>query len=117
MKRLLILVLSFTVIGLNVSAKVTLNCNVRFKQYGNWSNYESVNVTFLSGAELGKKMEATNLYAIIYWGNKTYTVLGHTGCGTTFITQECLGSIPYNLDGRDNNNTEWSICFRQKCNP
>ncbi|MDZ4665464.1 MAG: hypothetical protein SGJ15_11340 [Bacteroidota bacterium] len=116
MKRI-ILAFLFTAIGLNLSAKVTLNCYVRYKQYGTWSKYESVNVTFLSGAELGKKMEATNLYAIIYWGNTTYTVLGHVGCGTTVVTEDCLATIPYNLDGRDTNNNEWSICFRQKCNP
>lgn len=109
--------LLFVIMCLNLNAKVYLDCNVRFKQYGNWSMYESVKVTFLSGAELGKRTEARNLYAIIYWGNKTYTVLGHIGCGTTIITKECLASIPYNLDGKDENDTEWSICFKQKCNP
>ena len=115
MKKI-VFILLLTIAGLRVNAEVTMKCNVRFKERGTWSQYSYVNVKFLSGSELGQGV-ANNLYAIIYWGNTNYIIQGNMGCGTTVITVECLKTIPYNLDGRDNNNNEWSICFRSACNP
>ncbi len=84
-------------------------------EYGFWREYQTTYVTFGSAKELGIDDYAANLYATFTIGKETFYVKGVMGCGTLIINEECLKTIPSNLDGTDQSNIKWSICFRQTC--
>ena len=123
MKKMIFITL-LTVITIISYSKTTLQCKVRYKETGwnnpmmNYSQYYIVNVTFLSGKELGMGWgEDRNLYAVIHWGDKDITILCSAGCGDIIVTNRCLQTIQHNIGGADVNNTQWSICYRETCNP
>lgn len=115
MKKFL-LTLFFTTLIFNSFSKVSLQCQVRYMEYGHWTEYQAVYVTFGSAKELGIDDAARNLYATFTIGRETFYVRGEMGCGTLIVNEECLSTFTKNLDGRDQGNNKWSICFRQKCN-
>ncbi len=70
MKKTILTILTVFFICLNVEAKYTQTCKVKYKKNYDWSEYYTIDVTFMSGTELNR---ATKSYE--YDGFSTYAII------------------------------------------
>lgn len=103
-------------------AKYTHTCGVRYKKNFGWSDYYTVDVTFMSGSELNKATKSYNYssystYGIVFWNRDEATIIkisSFTGCGRE-VTQSCITNKYSNLDGEDQQGRGWEICTKSRC--
>jgi hypothetical protein len=105
-----------------LSAKYVQTCKVKYKKEYGWSQYYTVEVTFMSGAELNKATstfgyDGFSTYAIVFWGQGAATVIkisSYTGCGTE-VKQSCIANNIINLAGKDQDGDIWEVCTKDYC--
>jgi hypothetical protein len=105
-----------------VQAKYTQTCKVKYKKDYGWSNYYTVDVTFMSGTELNRATKTFNYdgystYAIIFWDKDEVTVIkisSYTGCGIE-VNQSCITNKVTNLEGDDRQGRGWKVCTMNYC--
>ena len=120
-KSLLIIVLCFSFTGI-VNAKYVQTCKVKYQKKYGWSDYYTVQVTFMSGNELNKatktfNYDAFSTYGIIFWDNDEASVIkisSFTGCGME-VSQRCIENVVLNLEGKDQEKRNWEICTKRYC--
>jgi hypothetical protein len=103
-------------------AKYVQTCDVKYKRDYGWSDYYTVDVTFMSGSELNSATNSYNYrryktYAIIFWGDDQASVIqlsSYTGCGSE-VSQSCITNKVSNLEGEDQKGVGWEICTRSYC--
>lgn len=97
-------------------------CGVSFEDEGEWSHFELVEVTFVTGNELNE-MQGTydyqqyELFAFIEFKNDDYLLIkisSYTGCGL-IVDWNCINNKSYNLEGADQFGRDWEICTREIC--
>lgn len=122
MKKTILTLLTFILfIGIS-EAKYTQTCKVKYKKNYNWSEYYTVDVTFMSGTELNRATktfdyDGFSTYAIIFWDQDEATVIkisSYTGCGTE-VKQSCIINKLSNLEGEDQQGRGWEICTTNYC--
>jgi hypothetical protein len=114
-------ILSLCVIS-PISAKYTQTCKAKYKANYGWSQYYTVEVTFLSGSELNKATKSWDYssyttYAVIFWGDGEASVIeisSYTGCGSE-VTQRCITNKFSNLEGEDQQGRGWEVCVKSTC--
>jgi hypothetical protein len=122
MKKTLITILTIFFLCSAAEAKYTQTCKVKFKKNYDWSDYYTVEVTFMSGMELNRATKSFDYdgfstYAIIFWDKDEATVIkisSFTGCGTE-VTQSCITNKVSNLEGEDQQGRGWELCSKSMC--
>lgn len=122
MKKTILTILTVFFICLNVEAKYTQTCKVKYKKNYDWSQYYTVDVTFMSGTELNRatksyEYDGFSTYAIIFWDKDETSVIklsSFTGCGLE-VSQRCISNKATNLEGEDNQGRGWEVCTRSVC--
>ncbi|MDY0142408.1 MAG: hypothetical protein RBR97_11005 [Bacteroidales bacterium] len=122
MKKIIILFVCLVILALDANAKYTQTCKAKYKRNYDWSEYYTLDITFMSGSELNKatktyKYESYSTYAIIFWDKDEATIIkitSYTGCGTE-VKQNCITNKVSNLIGEDQQGRSWEICTRTYC--
>ena len=122
MKKTFLTILTFLLLLGTVEAKYIQTCRVKYKKDYGWSDYYTVEVTFISGTELNRATKTFNYdgfatYAIIFWDKDEATVIkisSFTGCGTE-VTQNCITNKVSNLEGEDQQGRGWEVCSKNYC--
>jgi len=122
MKRTLFTILTIFFLFSTAQAKYTHTCKVKYKKNYGWSEYYTVDVTFMSGTELNKETssfdyDGFSTYAIIFWGKDEASVIkisSFTGCGTE-VKQSCFTNKVSNLEGEDQQGRGWEVCTKNYC--
>ncbi len=121
MKKTLITILTIFLLCGTASAKYTQTCKVKYRKNYSWSDYYTVEVTFMSGTELNTATKSLNYdgfstYAIIFWDKEdsVIKVSSFTGCGTE-VTQSCITNKVINLEGEDQHGRGWEVCTKSFC--
>lgn len=122
MKRIVILLLFYTLFVQTSDAKYVQTCKVKYKTNYNWSEYYTVEVSFFTGYELNRATRTYNydtysVYAIIFWDKDEATVIkvsSYTGCGNE-VTQSCISNKVNNLEGEDQQGRNWELCIKNYC--
>jgi len=120
-KTTLIFLLSLIFV-LGANAKYTQTCKAKYKRDYGWSQYYSLDITFMSGVELNKatktyKYNSYSTYAIIFWDKDEASIIklsSYTGCGSE-VKQSCITNKVTNLVGEDQQGKTWEICTRSNC--
>lgn len=103
-------------------AKYVQTCKVKYKRNYDWSDYYTVEVTFMSGTELNRATktfdyDGFSTYAIIFWDKDEASVIkisSFTGCGTE-VSQSCIANKVTNLEGEDQQGRTWEVCTKNYC--
>ena len=122
MKKTLITILTIFLLCGTADAKYTQTCKVKYKKNYGWSDYYTVEVTFMSGTELNRATKSFDYdgfstYAIIFWDKDEASVIkisSFTGCGTE-VTQSCITNKVTNLEGEDQQGRGWEVCSKSMC--
>lgn len=97
MKRLIFLLILFLFTGSLANAKYVQTCKVKYKKNYGWSDYYTVDVTFVSGTELNRSTntydyDSYSTYTIIFWDKDEASVIKistYTSCGSE-VKQSCI---------------------------
>lgn len=122
MKKIFIMLLILLLNVLYTYAKYTQTCKVKYKRQYDWSNYLTVDVTFMSGVELNNatktyKYDSYSTYGIIFWDKDEASIIkvsSFTGCGSE-VTKSCITNKTLNLEGEDQVGKNWQICTKDYC--
>ena len=95
---------------------------VKYKREYGWSDYYTVDVQYITGADLNRATSTLNyntfdVYAVIFWGPGEASVIeidSFLACGST-ITQNCINNHIGNLEGTDQQGREWEVCTKNYC--
>ena len=107
--------------GAPAEAKVTTTAKVRYETQAGTSNWYEMEVHFLSGPELNSATKSyrysyTDKYAVIFFGQGEAAVIeleSLFGCYGDFSVS-CFPSFG-NIEGEDQDGTEWEICTSTFC--
>lgn len=121
-KKLLFTFLTVLILCGVADAKYTQTCGVKYKKNFGWSDYYTVDVTFMSGAELNKATKSYDYssystYGVIFWSRDEVTIIkisSYTGCGRE-VKQRCITNKYSNMEGEDQQGRGWEICSRSRC--
>lgn len=122
MKKIILAIL-FSIFFTGIAnAKYVQTCKVKYQKKYGWSDYYTVEVTFMSGSELNKVTRTFNYdsfstYGVIFWDDDEVSVIKistYTGCGTE-VTQKCITNSVGNLEGKDQGERKWEICPNRYC--
>lgn len=118
------LVITFFILFYSIiaCAKYIQTSKVKYKKNYDWSEYYTVDVTYMSGMELNSATKTFNYdsystYAIIFWDKDEATIIKistFTGCGSE-VKQSCITNKYSNLEGEDQEGRNWEICTRTYC--
>lgn len=116
----LLLVLFFTLS--TAEAKFRRTCKVKYKKEYGWSQYYTVEVTFMSGFELNQATRSYDystysLYAVVFWGKEQASVIKTSSlaaCGME-PKEDCVNGRVTNLEGEDQEDRKWEICTMTYC--
>lgn len=122
MKKIFALFLIFLFALSSAEAKFRQTCKVKYKKEYGWSQYYTVEVTFLSGFELNQATRSYNyntysLYAVVFWGKEQASVIKTSStslCGTE-PKEDCINARVNNLVGEDQEERKWEICTMSYC--
>ena len=121
-RKLTILLIAIFVLSSNVEAKYVQTAKAKYKKEYGWSQYYTVEITFISGYELNKATRtydysAYSIYAVIFWDRDQASVIKFstfTGCGTE-VNKSCIVNTVTNLEGKDQRDVKWEICVKDYC--
>jgi hypothetical protein len=122
MKKSILTILTVFFFCFTVDAKYTQTCKVKYKKNYGWSDYYTVEVSFMSGTELNRvtksyDYESYSTYAIIFWDKDEASVIkisSYTGCGSE-VSQSCISNKVTNLEGEDQQGRGWEVCTKSYC--
>jgi hypothetical protein len=120
-KYILVIFITFASLS-TLNAKYVQTCKVKYKQDFSWSDYYTIEVTFMSGTELNKATksfdyDSFSTYAIVFWGDDKATIIkltSWTSCGSE-VKQNCISNSITNLAGEDKEGRGWEICTKNIC--
>jgi hypothetical protein len=113
----------FFLLLINVAeAKCTIEGKAKYRKDYGWSQYYSVEISFLSGHELNQATktydyDSYSVYAVIFWGEGEATVIKvscTTLCGLE-VKPDCIKNHLGNLEGEDGQGIGWQICLSGFC--
>lgn len=122
MKKVFFFLLLLVSISITAQAKYIQTCKVKYKTNYSWSEYYTVEVTFMSGNELNRATktydyEGYSTYGIVFWSKEQVSIIkisSYTGCGTE-ANQNCIANKISNLEGEDQEGRDWEICSKNLC--
>jgi hypothetical protein len=122
MKKIILTLLTISFLCSTTEAKYVQTCKVKYKKNYEWSDFYTVEVTFMSGTELNRAIktyeyDSYSTYAIIFWDKDQASVIKistYVGCGTE-VTQSCISNKVTNLEGEDQKGKGWEICAKNLC--
>lgn len=109
-----------------VSAQCTRDAEIKYKRADKtWSKRYNVDVTFMGGTDLNEATETSNyyiygVYAIIFWDDDQVTIIDVANdnllsCPASSIDCDCINSMSFDYNGKDQNGTYWEICIKDYC--
>lgn len=122
MKKAIMGILAILILCGMTSAKYTQTSKVKYKTNYGWSDYYTVEVTFVSGTELNRATRSLDYdgfstYAVVFWDKGQASVIkisSYTGCGLE-VTQRCITNKITNLVGDDQHGRGWEVCTNRIC--
>lgn len=122
MKKVLFFIFLFLFQCIDVEAKYSQSCVVRYMTSSGWSKKYTVDVNFLTGHELNNATKTYNysmysVYAVIFWNKGQASVIkisNYTVCGLE-VTKSCIVNTYGDIKGRDQDDDEWKICVQTYC--
>jgi hypothetical protein len=122
MKKIILLSILLLFVQSNLFAKYVQTCKVKYETQQGWSDYYTVDVTFLSGTELNNATNSYNYssystYAVVFWGEGKASIIeieSYTGCGSE-VTQSCISNAYSNYEGEDQRGIKWEVCTKNYC--
>lgn len=122
MKRIAVLLFLIFLIASPAGAKYVQTAKAKYQTSYQWSQYYTVEVSFLTGKELNDSTRsfsynAFSVYAVIFWGPGQASVIQLSGIFTCGLqtNQSCIQNVFSNLEGQDQEGRNWEICTKSYC--
>lgn len=121
LRQLLIALLSLLWVS-PANAEYTQTAKVRYQTNYSYSQWYTVDVTFVTGSELNRATSSFRYggfekYAVVFWGPGEASVIELDGffvCSFEF-TRSCLSTITSRHKGVDQEGRQWEVCTGQFC--
>ena len=122
MKKIILIISLFLTFSSVLEAKYVQTCEVKYLSSDGWSDYYTVDVTFMTGSELNEATSSIDYsslstYGIVFWGDGKATIIEISSivfCGNK-ATKSCITSHALNIEGESQDGRSWEICTKNYC--